>query len=247
MGKRSNFPKPDDFRPVPDWPSDHTWHGQGNRCQAWNPVDGRQCMRRALKGKRVCKKDGGASLAGIAHPNYQGKGYSRYMPDPIAPAFQRALNDPDLLALNVDIATVEALIDDVMHRVTNGDPVALFKQMRNLWGSLWAATAREDSSGIRRIRGQFTNLLEEGAAQAAAVDTLLDLTEQKRKLVDTEGKRREKMQEYVRAEEVAVAYRALGLAVKKHEDDPVKLAAIADEFERLVALHYFAGAETSEV
>ncbi len=241
MGKRQNFPKPDAFEPVPGWPEGHAWADQTGRCQAWDPVHGRQCLRRAIKNKRVCKKDGGASKGGIEHWNYQGKGTGRYMPSAIAPAFERALNDPDLLALNVDVATMEALINDQMQRIMNGDPTAVFGKMRQLWAQLWLATRRDDKKGVSRIRGELSDLFENGARQMAALDRLLDFTEQKRKLVDSEGKRREKMQEYVRAEQVAIVYRSLAMAVKKVEDDPDKLAAIADEFDRLLALNYLPG------
>ncbi len=213
-----------------------------NQCGAKTRA-GTPCQRAPMENGR-CNLHGGKSLKGIAHPNFQGKGYSRYIPGPLAPAFQRALDDPELLALNVDIATVESLIDDQMHRITDGDPMALFGKLKQFWASLWLATQREDKSGVARLRGRISDLLEDGAEQFAAVEMLLDLTEQKRKLVDTEGKRREKMQEFVRAEEMAVVFRALALAVKKHEKDPETLAAIGDEFDRVLALNNPAGITT---
>lgn len=243
MGVRQNFPKPTDFKPVPTWSEGHRWHGQAGRCQAWNPKHGRQCMQRALAGKRVCKFDGGKSPSGLAHYNFKNGDHSRYMPKNLAEAYTRALDDPDLLSLNTDIATVEALIDQSMRELESGDVASLFGQVGQLWTRLWPAVSREDREAVGRIREQLDGLIREGASKSVALAKLLDLTEQKRKLSETEAKRREKMEELVEAERVARDYRALVLAVKAVVDEPDKLLRIQTEFGRIIGIDHLQRAE----
>lgn len=187
---------------------------------------------------RKCYHHGGASLKGIAHPQFKDGRYSRYMPPKLAEAFTRALDDPDLLSLNTDIATVESLINEVMQDLQGGDLASLFGQVGQLWGRLWPAVQREDREAVARIREQLDGLIREGASKSATLMKFLDLTEQKRKLSETEAKRREKMQEMVEAERVARDYRALVLAVKAVVDEPDKLVRIQAEFGRIIGIDH---------
>lgn len=64
---------------------------------------------------------------------------------------------------------------------------------------------------------------------------IVSLIEQRRKLVETERKRLVEMQQMITAEQAAVLIAALTDAVRRHVDDPDALAAIASEFDRLLA------------
>lgn len=236
MGVTQNYPKPEDFEPVATWPEGHAWHGQPNRCQAWNPKHGRQCLGRATKGKRVCKDDGGKSRGGIASASFKHGKYSRYMPKALAPVFEAVMKDPDLLALNTDIASHEARIDQLFQSIEGGNPGKLWAEALKEWMGLWEATAREDAKDIMKHRNRLDSLLREGSGDVETWGLILETSEQKRKLIDTETKRREKMREYVRAEEAAYYYRALALAVKANIDDTSTLSAIADEFAKIVGM-----------
>lgn len=228
--------KPDNFEPIDTWPEGHAWHGQPGRCQAWNPRHERQCMMRSVAGMNVCRLDGGKSLKGIASPSFEHGRYSRYMPKELAPVFKAVIEDPELLSLNVDIATFEARIDQLFQSITGGNPGKLWAKAMEEWTGLWEATAREDAKDIMKHRNQLDSLLREGVGDIETWDLILAATEQKRKLSDTETKRREKMREYVRAEEAAYYYRALALAVKANVDDTNVLSAIADEFAKIVGM-----------
>lgn len=65
--------------------------------------------------------------------------------------------------------------------------------------------------------------------------TIAELTEQRRKLVETERKRLVDMQQMITSEQAATLVAALTDAVRRHVDDPDTLAAIATEFDRLLA------------
>jgi len=182
-------------------------------------------------------------LEGLAHPGFKDGRYSRYMPPRLAVAFERALADPELLSLTTDIATVETLINETMEQFAAGDLAETIGKIKEMWAQLWAAIRREDAKTAESIRVEMSVLIDQGASQLQALSKFLDLTEQKRKLSETEARRREKMSELVEAERVARDYRALVLAVKAVEDDPAKLLRIQAEFGRIIGIDHLQRAE----
>lgn len=198
-----------------------------------------------MKGRRVCSKDGGKSPRGIASPSFKHGRYSRFVPRSLAPAMKAALNDVDLLSLTQDIATTEAMLDDLMRKLTERDPSSTFAKIRTLWNRLWVAVRSEDAALTQRIRSDMNELIVEGSEQALMVGRYIDLSELKVKQVDMEVRRREKMQSLVPAESVARDYRALALAVKSKVKDPEVVREIALEFERILGMDHLSGVESS--
>lgn len=208
-------PKPDDFQPVPTWPEDHRWHGQSRRCQAWNATQGRQCMKRSVVGLDKCTHDGGKSLKGPARSNYKDGLRSKYMPKSLRPAFEQARQDPELLDLSQSIATQEAIIVDLLGSLEEGEaPTRLVRQIRSEWRRFWEATRRGDKPALERHQENIDGLLGQAATVTATIDRIQVAEDTKRKLVDTEMRRREKMRETIQIEDAVVLYRQLVQANK---------------------------------
>lgn len=218
------------------------------QCKAKSKRTGERCKCNAMEGMEVCYHHGGKSLKGIASSRFKHGKYSRYMPKALAPVFQAVIEDPELLSLNTDIASHEARIDQLFQSIEGGNPGKLWAEALSEWMGLWEATAREDAKDIMKHRNRLDSLLREGSGDVETWDLILSASDQKRKLVKTETERREKMREYVRAEEAAYYYRALALAVKANVDDPIILSSIADEFAKIVGMAgYLSRAEAVEL
>ena len=136
------------------------------RCGA-KTRSGQACKTAAMANGR-CRMHGGTSLRGIAHPNYQGKGYSRYVPKPFGDVFARAVADPQILDLTPSVATQEAVIADLLLSLEGAD-----------------------------------------GHTAGIIERLQTAEELKRKLVDTEMRRREKMRMMLPMQDVAWHFGAL--------------------------------------
>jgi len=116
-----------------------------------------------MNGKRVCKDDEGKSPGGVASPSFKHGRYSRYMPPKLADVFMRVIQDPDLLSLNMDIATFEARIDQLFRSLKGGNPGKLWAKAMGEWTGLWEATARGDAKDIMKHRNRLDTLLREGS------------------------------------------------------------------------------------
>ena len=103
-----------------------------------------------------CYHHGGASLKGAALPQYKDGSRSKYMPKFLAPAFEEALNDPELLNLSGSIATQEAIIRDAIGSLQEGEaPTRLISKVRSEWQALWGAIGREDREAVAEHRKQI--------------------------------------------------------------------------------------------
>src|SRR5262245_31214402 len=74
------------------------------RCTAKAKGSGTQCKNPALPPTTKCRFHGGASLRGVAHPNFKTGAHSRYLPKHLRQDYQRAVTDPELLSLKSQAA-----------------------------------------------------------------------------------------------------------------------------------------------
>lgn len=169
-----------------------------------------------MKGLDVCTKDGGKSKKGAAHYNYKDGSRSKYMPKFLAGAFEEAIGDPELLNLSGSIATQEAIIRDAIESLQEGEaPTRLNGKIRSEWQALWKATGREDGAAVAKHRETIGVLLGQAATVAATIDRIQVAEDTKRKLVETEMKRREKMREQIIIEDAVLLYTQLINANRK--------------------------------
>lgn len=187
------------------------------------------CGKSPLENGR-CKFHFGNAPRGIAHYRFKDGRRSKYMPEKLLPAFQAAMDDPELLSLNEDIATLDSLINQEAGRIESGDPSAILEEAKTLWQSLWKATQRGDKEAVNRFRARLEAKLEEGASDFSAIGRMLGFMEQKRKAAATEAKRRELMGAVIPIEHASERMRLLGRIVREEVHDRDTLARIANRW-----------------
>ncbi len=171
---------------------------------------GGKCKKAPMENGR-CRLHGGMSLRGMAHPNYQGKGYSRYVPKPLEPAITAFLESGDPLDLIQPIATWEGRIDQLLRSLEEGG--ADWADLAAQWAGLWAATAAKDGERVGDHRKAIDALLKSGLAEADTWKQIREADETRRKLIDSEDKKRDRRRGWMRAEEIRYQNNALRLAV----------------------------------
>lgn len=188
-GKKKRVPRPADFMPEERFGDD--FHDPrkrgGRRCIAWNGNAGRQCEVRAMIKKTVCQTHGGRTPSGAASTSFKTGRWSKDLDARLGKRYEEALAYQDLLDLREPIALTVARIGELL-----GDPAAAGETLDNLMDHLQGiekAFTEQDANGVvlglRQMKGAIG-----GAKRSIRVYRQVDrLTEQLRKLVDSESRR----------------------------------------------------------
>lgn len=135
---------------------------------------------------------GGKSLEGPQSPSFKHGRDSKHLPTRILHDYERALNDPNLLELDDDIALLNSLISDQIRSMDKGDLKHIFNKASAALSDMEQARASDppDAAGFNAALGQLKSLLGRGVRHLAAVDNIVKLENQKLKHVDAERKHR---------------------------------------------------------
>lgn len=188
-----------------------------------------------MHGRTVCYMHGGKSLRGVASPTLKHGGYSIDLPTRLQSTYLATESDPRLLDLTADLALNRAFMQDALAGLDSGESGRLLKALKETWGDLQRANREKDREAARLALNEIGTLITHGYGSYAARDEAMDISERRRKLVESEQKRRVAMQDMVTTGQVMLFIAQLQQAVQRHVHDPDTLAAIADELGRLTA------------
>ena len=195
---------------------------------AWRPKLGRQCGERPKKMKgggtrphpaapdtymSVCRRDGGDSLRGQAHPGYKDGKWSAFVPEPLLPTFTKALESGDLLSGMRTLAMMAAREEMLLKRLDTGETGKTWTAIRQQWNGLQRARDAEDDKAIGEHLVTLNLLINKGTADAEAWMELFELWERARRVSESEVRRREKARMLVPAEDALWHMRMQGDAV----------------------------------
>jgi len=205
------------------------------RCAAKSKQSGEQCKRHATPGRNVCVIHGGKSLAGPLSATYIHGRYSKYLPHGLAAKYEEAITDPDLLNLSGEIALVDARAMELLSAVNSGDAPALWGKLQKASGELTAAQQTGDAFKLAIALNDMLDLIHRGSAEAARWQEIYNLFERRRKLVDSERRRREAMQNSVNAEGMMLLIAAIADLVNQNVTDPKARTAISGGLANLIS------------
>jgi hypothetical protein len=176
---------------------------------------------------------GGKTPLGPASPNWVDGRFSRILPKRLLDDYQASLRDPEKLALEAELAVIDARINDVLSRVDSGESGRLWAELRAAWAAFERARHGGDAATILEATRRVGELITGGHADWAAWADVLGLIERRRKLVESERKRLVEAQQMIHIEQAMAAMSLLVDAVKLHIRDDQVLRAVTEEFSRL--------------
>jgi len=183
----------------------------------------RFCTNRGPAGKR-CRYHGGKSLSGVQAGAYRTGRYSKAMPERLLARYEAASRDPELLNVRQDIALLDSRISDLLGRVDVPGSGQIFKQAREAFRGFRDALERNDTETTRIHLQTLDRLLTQGAGDYAAWEEIRQNLDQRRKLVDTEMRRQEKMGQIVTAEQLVAFLNSVASIAKRVIRDPEVLS-----------------------
>jgi hypothetical protein len=205
------------------------------RCTAKNRR-GEQCGNHAMGGTSKCKFHGGASLIGIASPTFKHGRYSKHLPARLAGRYAEALSDTKLLELRDEIALVGTRLGELVERIDTGESAQRWKALQAAYVNLKDATRSGDKVEFVAAMAALGSAIEAGLQDYATWREIVELTEQRRKLAESERKRLIEAQQTITAERAMILLAAITDVVRKNVSDPSILAAISTELRQLTVI-----------
>lgn len=146
-----------------------------------------------------CRMHGGNSVG--APLTAQGR-RSKYLPVRLLERVTEALDDPDLVALTADIALMDALITERTSELGENTRAELWGRAGVVIDSITEDCIYDPDSMMHKM-AELAEIVENGKGIESRIREIINLTEQKRKLADTEVKRMGVLNQFVSARELA--------------------------------------------
>jgi hypothetical protein len=212
-------------------------------CDGHKRRTGEPCGQVAIKGKTKCRLHGGLSLSGPAHGRYTHGRYAKDMPSQLAQRYLEARENPRLLSLSDDIALAEARLADLLQAVDTGESGATWQALRRSLDAWSVALAGGDLDGMNTHFATMRQLVEQGSAGAGVWQEIQQVWAARCKLVQTEVKTLQGMQQMITVQQnqlmLGAVMQAVVEAVQQYADVPSGrkiLMAVSNEMTRLSTL-----------
>ena len=169
------------------------WNICGSRTKISKYKD--PCCFTPMKNGR-CKKHGGKSLKGVAHPNYEDGATSKYIPPPMVEAVKSALSDANILSLIDEIAFIDAAMELSKKKMATGEPGSTWLTIFKAW-AVFAKAWPNDADTMNEQMPILHIAITQVKATYEAMREYKEWGEVKRKFIETEIKSLEKMRRLI--------------------------------------------------
>ena len=240
MGRKK---KPKNFKPVLEYPEGHRHYGKA-RCQAWSPNQGRQCLALAMRDRDKCRSHGGKTPRGVGSPHWKHGRYAKYLPTGLHERYDAALKDPEILALDDEIALLRTrsmlLVEKIASLPDSGSTWRnLNKQLTNFERAQRAAQRAPEGEQREKKLSDAAQSLEDlrmiirrGVAEWAAWGEVITLTEHIRRLIDSEQRRRVEGQHILYVEDVMALFDYMVNQINETVSNPKEKARLSESLYR---------------
>jgi len=191
------------------------------------PLVGQQCKRSAVYGTDRCVRHGGGKpLKGKprGHQNFKTgeysdllvfkfagqiiagkvpmtKRYERFIPERLAEKYLESVNDPEIIALNDDIALVETRIKQLIDSIDKDAPPKVWADAQDAFQQFMMFKRLNDTDKAREALDLLEDIMVNAGSEREAWDEIFDRLEQRMKLASEERKRRMDMKNLLNAEQ----------------------------------------------
>jgi hypothetical protein len=208
------------------------------QCTAKSKRSGERCKRQAMKGRTVCAMHGGKTPRGLALPQTTHGKYSQDLPTRLLSRYEESLADEHKLALENEIAVVDARLRDLFVRVDTGEAGVVWRRLREAYEAFTAANKAGDQAGMASALNELSRLIGRGNADYAAWHEINDMLALRMRLVESERKRILEAQQFVAVNELMVYTAAVLDAIRQSvirniTDEQQRRAVLADTATRI--------------
>jgi hypothetical protein len=200
---------------------------------------GGQCRQPAMPNGR-CRLHGGKTPHGIASPNYKHGMHSKYMPKHLQADYHRAVDDPQLLSLQSQLALLTARELELTRQLAEMDSPP-WSQAVDALVDFEEALASKDRQRIGQALAALRSIIrrgeEPGSKYEAVWAELRELVQEKAKVTTGENKRLELIGGYVSINALMLVLQGILEAVRANVSDMKARQAIQTRYNELVGGH----------
>lgn len=204
------------------------------QCAARNKQTGEQCRARAVTGKNVCYYHGGATPSGFANPNTKTGRHSKDLPTRYAATYFDSLMSKRQLELTPEIALIDSRLSEVMLQLSSGESGAAWGAIDDCYRRLSSAVKENKKPVIDQILGEMGLIIAGVIDDRSIWNELRVLIDDRRRLVESERKRKVEAQTVFTAEQALMLFGVIEQIIRQNVSDPASLQRIGREFKKLV-------------
>lgn len=165
-------------------------------------------------------------MSGAQSATFKHGKYTEVIPSRVMEWYLEFRRDPNLMDMTDDIGLLQARQKEILGGLSTGEAGASWRRMAELIQALKAAMSARDSEGIVSALTQLETLARNGASDVQVWNEYMNVGEKKRRLVETERKRRMDMKVMLAPEQLMAILRGYTQIVME-ETNPDDLDRIA--------------------
>lgn len=203
-------------------------HG-GAKCGA-KTRKGTPCDKRPVQGRTRCHMHGGKTPRGIALPQFVHGKYSKALPARLRQTYEDSAGDRELVGLRDELRLTDTRLQELVGKL-DAEP------SRERWATVSAmvTAAIEAQPGERdAILQQLRDVVRSAGDDAHTWRDIMSTVERRRKLVDSEAKRLQRLHQMISVERALGIIKAITTSIRTHVQDPSALAKIQEDITLLL-------------
>ncbi len=201
-------------------------------CQGKNRRTGGPCKANAMAGREFCRVHGGRVPRGVAHPNFRHGRRSKDLVANLQERYEEALADGKLLDLTDEIALSDAYLAEVLK---SGESGKRWKDVDKALAALEAATRSGDAAAVASKLRAMRKVVQGGIGDWAHRDEVMRRLDQRRRLVESENRRRSDSRFALTHEEMLATVAALVDIMTTKIKDRALLRLIMDDIDGVIS------------
>ncbi len=182
-----------------------------------------------------CRMHGGKAPKGVAHPSTIHGRYSKDLPVRLADRFQASQADPDLLNLKLEIALLDARLEELIGRLDVDGAGSQWGYVAMIHAAMNQAVDDDSIDELKALVDTLGTAIGRAMQDQQAWSVIGKVIDQRRKLVETEGKRRVAMQDLMDTNQAMMLITAVTESVKRHVHDRDVLSRIGADLREIMA------------
>lgn len=161
------------------------------QCMGKSHMSGVRCNNKPEPGRMYCKFHGGNHPIGPDHHAYKHAKYATVaMPKRLAEKYAITSQDPEVMSLAEEIHIVDAMLMDSLERLETKEGADAWKRLYGAVSRFKKARADENAYDMNTAFEEIDSIVLQGSAAYAARRDLQSWLESRRKLTDSDLKRR---------------------------------------------------------